>query len=64
MVWSPWESAKYRTLPYDTFYSKLGSLAEAECIVYVNLFKSRLTTKEAVFKLKLSKPLRFGIENY
>ena len=31
---------------------------------YVNLWNSGLTTKEAVVKLKLSKPPPTGIENY
>ena len=53
-------------LPYDAFYSKLRSCNpfEAEHTDYVNLLKSGLTTKQAVVKLKLSKPPPTGIENY
>ena len=52
--------------PYDAFYSKLRSCnpLEAEHTDYVNLLKSRLTTAQAVVKLKLSKPPATGIENY
>ena len=46
--------------PYDGFHSKL----EAKYTDYVNLLKSGFTTEEAVVKLKLSKPLPTGIENY
>ena len=44
--------------PYDAFYSKLRSCypPEAEYMDYINLLKSRLTTEQAVVKLKLSKP--------
>ena len=51
---------------YDAFYSKLRSCSplEAEYTEYVNLFKSGLTTEQAVIKLKLSKPPPTGIENY
>ena len=43
---------------YDAFYSKLRSCnpLETEYTDYVNLLKSRLTTEQAVIKLKLSKP--------
>ena len=52
--------------PYDALYSKLRSCnpLEAEYKDYVNLLKSRLTTEQAVVKLKLSKPPPTGIENY
>ena len=52
--------------PYDTFYRKLrsGNPLEAEYMDYVNLLKSGLNTEQAVVKLKLSKPLPTGIENY
>ena len=52
--------------PFDAFYSKLRSCNpfEAEQTDYVNLLKSGLTTKQAVVKLKLSKPPPTGIENY
>ena len=52
--------------PYDASYSKLRSCnpLEAEYTDYVNLLKSRLTTKQAVIKLKLLKPPATGIENY
>ena len=52
--------------PYDAFYSKLRScnLLETEYTDYVNLLKSRLTTEQAVIKLKLSKSPPTGIENY
>ena len=52
--------------PYDAFYSKFRScnLLETEYTDYVNLLKSALTTEQAVIKLKLSKPLPTGIENY
>ena len=52
--------------PYDAFYSKLRScnLLETEYTDYVNLLKSRLSTEQAVIKLKLSKPPPTGIENY
>ena len=52
--------------PYDAFYSKLCSCnpLETEYTDYFNLLKSRLTTKQAVAKLKLSKPPPTGIENY
>ena len=51
---------------YGAFYIKLRScnLLETEYTDYVNLVKSGLTTKQAVIKLKLSKPLPTGIENY
>ena len=41
--------------PYDIFYSKLRScnLLEAQNTNYVNLLKNRLTTEQAVVKLKL-----------
>ena len=53
-------------LPYDAFYSRLLSCnpPEAEYTDYVNLLKSGLTTKQAVVKIKLSKPAPTGIENY
>ena len=49
--------------PYDAFYSKLRSFnpLEAELTDYVNLFKSGLTTEQAVVKLKLSKPPLMGL---
>ena len=52
--------------PNDGFYSKFRSYnpLEAEYTDYVNLLKSGLTTEQAVFKLKLSKPLPTGIEKY
>ena len=52
--------------PYDAFYSKLRSCnpLENEYTEYVNLLKSRLTTEQAVIKLKLSRPPPTGIENY
>ena len=52
--------------PYDALYSKLRSSnpLEAEYTDYVNLFKSGLTTEQAVVKLKLSNPPHTGIENY
>ena len=52
--------------PYDAFYSKVRSCnpLEAEYADYVNLLKSRLTTEQAVVKLKLSKPPPTVIENY
>ena len=52
--------------PYDAFYSELRSCnsLEAEYKDYVILLKSGLTTEQAVVKLKLSKPLPTGIENY
>ena len=50
--------------PYDTFYSRQGSFnpLEAEYTNYVNLLKMGLTTKQAVVKLKLSKPTPTGVE--
>ena len=53
-------------LPYDAFYSELRSCnpLEAEYTDYVNLLKCRLTTEQAVVKLKLSKPPPTMIENY
>ena len=52
--------------PYDAFYSKLRSCnpLKIENTDYGNLLKSRLTTKQAVVKLKLSKPPPTGIEKY
>ena len=54
--------------PYDAFYSQLRSCnpLEAEYTENVNVLKSGLTTEQAVFKLKLSKPMPppTGIENY
>ena len=52
--------------PYDAFYSKFLSChpLESEYTDYVHLLKSGLTTKQAVVKLKLSKPPPTGIENY
>ena len=52
--------------PYDAFYSKLRSCnpLETKYKDYVNLLKSGLTTKQAVIKMKLSKPPPTGIENY
>ena len=54
--------------PEDAFYSKIRSCnpLETEYTDYVSLFKSekRLTTEQAVIKLKLSKPHPTGIENY
>ena len=52
--------------PFDAFYSELRSCnpIEAEYMDYVNLQKSGLNTKQAVVKLKLSKPPPTGIENY
>ena len=66
MVWSPWQTAEYRTSPYVAFYSKVRSCnpLEAEYTDYINLLKSRLTTEEAVVKLEPSKPPATGIENY
>ena len=51
---------------YDAFYSKLRSCnpLEAENTDYVNPLKSGLTTKQAVVKMKLSKPPPTGIEKY
>ena len=51
---------------HDAFYSKLRSCSplEAEYTDYVVLSKSRLTTEQAVVKLKLSKPPPTGIQNY
>ena len=52
--------------PYDAFYIKLHSCnpLEAKYTDYVNLLKCRLTTEQAVVRLKLSKPTPTGIENY
>ena len=52
--------------PYDAFYIKLRCCnhLETECMDYVNLLKSGMTTGQAVIKLKLSKPPATGIENY
>ena len=52
--------------PDDAFYSELRNCnpLEAEYADYVNLLKSRVTTKQAVVNLKLSKPPPTGIENY
>ena len=52
--------------PYDAFYSKLRSCKplEAKYTDYVNLLKCGVTTEQAVFNLKLSKPPPTGIENY
>ena len=52
--------------PHDAFDSKLRScnLLEADYTDYVNLLKSRFTTKQAVVKIKLSKHTPIGIENY
>ena len=52
--------------PYDAFYSKLRRCnpLETEYTDFVNLLKSRLSTEQAVIKLKLSKPPPTGIENY
>ena len=52
--------------PYEVYYSKLRSCnpLETEYMDYVILFKSGLTTEEAVINLKLSKPPHSGIENY
>ena len=52
--------------PYDIFYSKLRSCnpLETEYTDYVNLFKSGLSTEQAVIELKLSKPPPIGFENY
>ena len=52
--------------PYDAFYCKLRSCnpLETEYTDYANLLKSGLTTEQAIIKLKLSKPLPTGIENY
>ena len=52
--------------PYDAFYSKIRSCnsLEAKYTDYVNLLKSKLTTEQAVIKLKLSKPPPTGIEDY
>ena len=52
--------------PYDALYSKLRScnFLEAKYTDYVNLWKSGLTTEQAVVKIKLSKPPPPGIENY
>ena len=61
------DKMKNTELPlYDAFYSKLRSCnpLEAEYADYVNLFKSRLTTKQAVVRLKLSQPPPNGFENY
>ena len=52
--------------PYEAFCSKLRSCnpLEAEYADYVNLWKSGLTTEQAVVKLKLIKPPPTGIESY
>ena len=52
--------------PYDAFYSRFRSSSplEVEYPDYFNLLKSGLTTKQAVVKLKLSKPSPTGIEYY
>ena len=52
--------------PYDAFHCKLRSCnsLEAEYTDYVNLLKNRLTTEQAVVKLKLSKPPPSTTENY
>ena len=52
--------------PYDAFYSKLRSCnpLEGKYTDYVNLLKNGLTAKQAVIKLKPSKPLPTGIESY
>ena len=52
--------------PHYVFYSKLRSCnpLKAEYKDYVNLLENRLTTEQAVVKLKLSKPPATGIENY
>ena len=66
MVWSP-EKMRITELPLcDAFCSKLRSCnpPEAEYTDHVNLLKSGLTTKQALLKLKLSKPPPTGIENY
>ena len=57
---------KLELRPHEAFYSKLRSFntLEAEDMDYINLLKSGLTTKQAVIKLKLSKPPLFVIENY
>ena len=49
---------------YDAFYSKLRSCNPlgAGYTDYANLLKNGLTTKQAVVKLKLSKPPPIGIE--
>ena len=51
--------------PYDASYSNFRSCnpLEAEYTDYVNLLKSGLTTKQALVKLKLSKPTPTGTEN-
>ena len=51
--------------PNDAFYIKIRSCNPLETAYsdYVNLLKSRLTTEQAVVKLKLSKPPPTGIEN-
>ena len=62
----PYKMQNTELPPYDAFYSKLRSCnrLEAEYTDYVNLLKCRLTTEQAVAKLKLSRPPRTGIEKY
>ena len=52
--------------PYYAFYSilRIWNTLEAEYTVYVILLKSGLNTKQAVVKLKLSKPPFTGVEGY
>ena len=66
MVWSTRKVAVSKTSPYDSFYSKVRSCnpRETEHTDYVNVLKIRLTTEQAVIKMKLSKPPPTGIESY
>ena len=52
--------------PYDAFFSKLRNVnpPEKDYSDYQNLLGSGLKTEEALFKMKLSKPLPSGKENY
>ena len=52
--------------PHDDFYSKFVSCKslENEYTKYVDLIQSRLTTEQAVIKMKLSIPTPTVVKNY
>ena len=66
MVSLPRQIAEYRTSTKDAFYSKLCSCnpLETENNDFVNQLKTGMTTEQTVVKLKISKPLSAGVENY
>ena len=61
-----WQNVDHRLPPCESFYIKLRSWEPlaTEQKDFGNLLKIRITTEQAVIKLKLSKPLPTWSENY